>query len=527
MNKVNQKDMTLRDLIKVIFRHKILILLCFVTIMTSVYISLDLRVPVYSSGVRILVTGTMQRDIDVARNLGPGSLVATQMSLVKSRPILERTVEALKLHQRPLDYKRRNASKLKKILMDNKIEIEKSSLEEMSPNQRRAYLFNRTVQDLFANISVYLEPETSIFNIIVRDYNSRNSGLIANVLSRSYVIFDLEQQIAALQLTYGSKNETIVKLEKHIEHIKETLDGRMLSDIEALGPATVKIITQAGPGNKLPLRPSKASGLIAAFVISMALGVTLAFGFDFFNMKFRSSNDVEKFLHIPYLGSVTKRKSNEDFLIEQTNSVSKYAQLIQKLSNRIYMAMKDQNSNAILFTDAEESEETSLITANLGICLARKSGYKVLVIDADLRNPSFHDIFNIPNDPGLTGLIEGKIDLENAIHDLGSNLSVLPAGDATVNPVLLLESDRMFDIVKEAKELYEIVFVKTSDIKNFSDAIILSSCTDSILFVINEGNRRQIVQTALDPFKQREIKMLGAVLNNHKQVIPEIIYRLT
>ena len=115
MNNYAKKEMTLRDLIKVIFRHKIVILLCLVTIMTSVYVSLDLRVPRYRSQVRMLVSGTMQRDLDVARNLGPGSLVATQMSLVKSRPILERTIEALKLYQRPLDYKRKRASRLQRL----------------------------------------------------------------------------------------------------------------------------------------------------------------------------------------------------------------------------------------------------------------------------------------------------------------------------------------------------------------------------------------------------------------------------
>lgn len=520
--------MTLRDLLRVIFRHKLVIIACIITIMISVYIGLELRTPVYRAEVRMLVSGKMQRDLTVERSLGPGSLVLTQMSLVRSKPIIERTVEALKLYQRPLDYERRYAPKLKSILIDYSTKDIKLALEEMTPEQKRSFLFNNAMGELSGNISTYVEGETSMFYIIVNDYNPEAAGRIANVLSRSYVIFDLEQQIAELQLTYGDKNETIVKLKKHIEKIQETLDGRILPDIEAIGPASVKIITQAGSGHMVQITPSKSSGLMAGFVISMVLGIALAFVFDFFDQTFKSPDDVEKFLNIPSLGSIPKRKARDKLLIKHTNPVTRYTQLFQNLSNRVYLSMKEQNFKTLLLADAEGSEETAVIAANLGIFLSHKSEYRVLIIDADLRNPSLHKDFDIPDTPGLTDVIEGKINFENAVHDLGSNLTVLPAGDSALNPIALLESTEMSDVIKKAKELYEIIFIHCADIKNFSDAIILSSFTDSIALVINEGRvRRQIVKNAIDPFELRNIKIMGGVLNNHKYVIPEIIYRLT
>ena len=101
-------------------------------------------------------------------------------------------------------------------------------------------------------------------------------------------------------------------------------------------------------------------------------------------------------------------------------------------------------------------------------------------------------------------------------------------GVTASNPVALLESAALSEIIKEARTRYEIVLVNCSDIKEYSDAVILSSYTDSVVFSINEGKvRRQIVQNAVDPFKQRDIKMLGVILNNHKNVVPEILYRLT
>ncbi len=529
MLKENKKlEVTLRDLLRVIFRHKLIIVVSFVTVMITVYLGLDLRVPVYRSQVRMLVAGTMQRDVEVARSLGPGSLVLTQMALVNSRPIIERTVKALKLHQRPLDYKRKRASRLKKILIDNEIKAFETSLAGMTPEQKQSTLINKAVGELIGSISTFPEMETSIFNIIVTDYDPNVAGKIANVLSRSFVIFDLEQQIAELQLTYGNRNETIRKLENHIEDLQETLDGRILPDIEAIGPATVKIITQAGYGQKVRLKPTRASALIAAFIISMVIGVVIAFVLDFFDQTFRAPDDIEKFLNISSLGSLPKRKAQDRHLVKSTNSVSKHSQLLQNLSNRIYMSMKDQNLKTLLLSDAEGSGETALIAADLSICLSSKLGYKVLIIDADLRSPSLHKYFEVADAPGLSDVVQAKIDFGNAVIDLGSNLNILQAGDKTVNPVAILESSVMSDVVREVKGLYDLIIIACPDVTHYSDTIILSSITDSVVFVINEGMvRRQVVQNAVAPFILKDIKIMGAVLNNHKYNIPEIIYRLT
>ena len=527
MDSYSHKELGLRDILRVIFRHKLVIIACLITIMIAVYIGMELRTPVYNSQVSILVTGTMQKDLETARNLGPGSLILTQMELVRSNPILERTVEALKLHQRPLGYEKGFASRVKKLLIERDVKQIEQSLKDMTPEARRIFLFNRAMVILSGNIRTFLQSDSSIFVIGVSDYNPTLAGIIANVLSRSYVIFDLEQQIAELRLTYGDKNETIVKLVKHIEALQETLDGRILPDIEAIDPATVKIITQAGYGLKAPMRPSKTSALLAAFVISMVLGVSLAFIFDFFDQTFKTPDEVEKFLNIPALGSIPRRKAKDKLTINHDNPATRYTQLLHNLSNRIYLSMKDQNLKSILLTDAEGSIELPLITAEIGICLSHQSEFRVLIIDADLRNPSLHKNFNISDSPGLTDVLEGKIPFEDAVRDLGSNLAVLAAGYPESNPLALLDSSMMSDVIKKA-EHYEIVIIKCADIKNYSDAIILSSFTDTMALVINEGRmRRQIVENAIAPIKQRKINILGAVINNHKYVIPEIIYRLT
>lgn len=529
MKEVSSKEMTLRDVLRIVFRHKLVIIFTFLTVMTSVYIAMELRTPVYQSSVTMLVSGKMQKDVEVERNLGPGSLVETQMQLAMSKPILERTVEALKLYQRPPDYERRFATRLKSLLIDHYTKKFKREFEEMTPAQKERAFFYQAVEELSGKINTGLIGEaSSMFVITVKDFDPVLTGRIANVLSRSYVIFDLEQQIAELQLTYGEKNETIQKLEHHISKIKETLDGRMLPDIEAIGPASVKIVAQAGPGSLLPMRPDKNSALFAAFLMSVAAGAMLAFVFDFSDQTIKSPHDIERFLNIAYLGSIPQKKSRDKLMVQHVNPVSRYTLACQNLSNRIYLSMKNKNLKSVLMTYIEGSGETAAIIASLGTCMSHNTGYKVLIIDADLRSPSIHKIFYIADTPGLSDVLEGKIDFESSIQDLGFNLSVLPAGKTELDPGALLGSSRMTDMMNKTKELYDIVFINCSDIKNFSDAVALLSCTDCVALIINEGKvRRQVVKNAIVPFEQRNVNIIGTVLNNHKYIIPEIIYRLT
>lgn len=528
MEDFSQKELTLRDILRVVFRHKIILVLSFVVVMTSVYVALDLRTPVYESEVKILVAGKMQRDLQVERSLGPGSEVSTQMSLVISRPVLKRVVEALKLYQRPLDYERRYATKIKAALIDRNTMADKQYLDSMTSQERHRFLFNKAMGDLAGNVTVYPLGQTSIFSISVTDYNSVNAGRIANVISRSYIIFDLEQQIAELNLTYGEKNANIKKLEEHIERLEETLDGRILPDIEAIGPASVKIIAQAGLGRKIHLRPTKAGGLTAGFIMSMVLGVVLAFVFDFFDQTFRSSQDIEKLLKVHLLGSLPVRKSGDEFLTSQFNPVSRYVRSIQNLSNNIYVSMSDKNIKTLLITDIEGSDDVSVITTNIGLYLSQKSGHRVFIIDANFRSPSIHRCCNIPDVPGLADVLNGSIQYEMAVNILSPNLYVLPAGSTESSSIALLESDAMSELINTVKEQYEIVLITSSNLKDYSDAITLSSMLDSVAFVINEGTvRRQVAKAAIEPLVLKNNNIMGALLNNHKYVIPEIIYRLT
>ena len=475
----------------------------------------------------MLVTGQMQKDVEYYRALGPGELITTQMALVQSRPIIERTVKALKLYQRPLDYEKNFATNFKKIFIEKQKKELESELEDMTAEQRQNYFFNMAMSKVNGNIATIPIGTTSMFLITVTDYNPAAATIIANVVSRSFVIFDIEQQIAMLQLTYGEKNETIIRLEKYIEKLEETLDGRILPDLEAMGPASVKIVTQAGMGIMMPMKPGKGAGIAIALIMGIVTGIMLAYGFEYFDHTFRSAQDIERFLKIPFLGSIPERRAKSQVLIKNTNPATKYTQSFQNLSNQIYLSIKNKNLKSLVLSDVEGSKEKVIIAANIGLSLSL-SGYSVLIIDADLRNPLLHNIFDVAESPGLGDVIEGKTPFEAAVITAGPNINILTSGGKILNPLSHLSSPAMSDMIEKVKGLYDVVLINCADIKNFTDAVILTSISDGFILVINDGKvKRQIVQYAIAPIEQKNIDIVGAIIANCRYVIPEIIYKLT
>ena len=128
--------------------------------------------------------------------------------------------------------------------------------------------------------------DTNLFTISVSDFNPVAAAIIANVVSRSYVIFDLEQQMSELQLQYGDKHPIVMQLRDNINKMIQNLSGEPLPAVDAIGPASVKIIEQA----QVPLYPTGTSKRIVIFfalIMSLFFGVMLAFGFEYVDQKLK------------------------------------------------------------------------------------------------------------------------------------------------------------------------------------------------------------------------------------------------
>ncbi len=547
MNEINpvNNDITLRDYLRVLFRHKTVMLVTVLTVCATVFIGLKLKTKVYEAQVKMLISAEKQveapyyKEFYGSRNI---QQTLTQSEIVKSKPVLNRVVQALHLDKRPLDDEKNYSSKLKAKLIEYKIKMLKKRLNQLPPEQRQLMLFRMAVENLKKNIKVEPIRDTNMFTISVKDYNPIGAAIIANVVSRAYVIFDLEQQLAELRLKYGEKHPTIKLIKENISKLEKTLSGEPLDDVEAIGPASVKIIEQAS----VPMEPvgiPKIITFIIAVIMSIFLAIILAFIFEYADQTFKLPQEIEKTLNLPFLGSIPKRKLGDKLLLHNMNRKSHYVNFYRIISDQLYILLKDRKIKSILITSTEAQEGTSAIVANLGIYLSQKAEHKVLLIDANLRHPNLHKLFKLKNNIqqnkkisrrkhipskeniGLVSILEGKTTLKDIVRHIDKRLDVIEAGTTDLNPVILLDSSNMDKMLKQAYEEYEIILIDCPNLRGNKDAVIVASHVDATVIVINEGKvRRQVIQNAIRPLREKDNHILGVILNNRTFPIPRLIY---
>jgi len=524
---MEEQHTTLRDYLRVVFRQKLVIITSILTVMITVYLGVHLRTPVYQSRVKILVSGEKQMESPYYREpLGyrDSQLTLTQSEMVLSRPVLELAVRALGMDKKPLDYENKFAWPPKRRLISWNAARQEKRLSSLPKDSARLYMLENAINELRGSIKVEPVRDTNMFTITSSDFSPIGAAVIANTVSRSYVIFDLQQQLAELQLKYGDKHSTVLQLRDSVERMTKSLNGQPLPDVEAIGPASVKVVEQASVPLQ-PAGPAKQLVYLLAGLMSVFLGVMLAFACEYLDQTFKTPQEMEQYLNVPYLGFVPFRGRGESPLIKDAERATPYVLAFRNLSDQLYLIMKDRSYKSLLVTSAEPSEGVTTIAANLGIYLSTIRGHKVLVIGANLRNQTLHTFFGLENKAGLSDVVQDKMTLKQAVNHISPTLDVLFTGQSTLNPITILDSHRMAEMVKEAEAAYDLVLVDCANLGGYKDGLVVSSYVDSTVVVIDESKtRRQLVQAAIAPLRQKKVNILGAILNNRTFVIPRVIY---
>ena len=198
---------------------------------------------------------------------------------------------------------------------------------------------------------------------------------------------------------------------------------------------------------------------------------------------------------------------------EKTEVVEEY----NKLRSTIIALTKGAKfSNTLLVTSTVSEEGKSMTALNLSISLAKEHDHTVLLVDTDLRRPSIHKFLGISPEVGLVHCLRDGLPIEKALVKTGiGKLVVLPAGEAISDPVDLLSSNRMKEIIRELKERYaeRYVIFDTPPALPFADAGVLAANMDATLFVVREGKaQKEEMSKAIQEFKNHNL--LGVVYND-------------
>lgn len=262
--------------------------------------------------------------------------------------------------------------------------------------------------------------------------------------------------------------------------------------------------------------PSRKALLVYGLVLSLVLGIVTAIWLDSIDSRVRNAADVEKMLELPVIGLTPQLPGRGGSLPRLTHlyPLSAMAESYRILRTNILFALRDNPFKTLMVATGRPGQGATTTICNLAIALAQ-IGKRVILIDADMRRPSLHKFFDVPNDTGLSTLLQGQGSLTDAFQKTGiENLIVLPAGPQPLNPSELLGSEAMHELVGKLEEHCDLVLFDSPSTVVFSDGPMLASWVDAVLMVVsaNEVPRGTEAQTR-DLLKKAKANIIGVVVN--------------
>lgn len=444
-------------------------------------------------------------------------------------------------------------------------DIARNEGESPSPARRLAsfpsFIANGAVQDLLGSLTE-LETERSKGLVLRREGDPGVAQLTNRIreledqlhqLGRNYLT-SLDRKTASTDAVLGRFGTEVEQIPaRELEFGRLFREQEMLTEVyvllqtklkeaevkEAVDPGDVRILDTAVVPDE-PISPKPLINLSLALLMGMLLGLAVATGRDVLNTKVRTREDARAATGglpvlgiIPPIGETTRRRSarrlpeaiRDERLVTRRDPANAASEAYRNLRTSITFIGNDRKApRLIVVTSALPGDGKSTSAANLAITLAQQ-GTRTLLVDADLRSGSLHELFGTARDPGLSRVLLGDAPLAEAIGVVetgagGQTLDFLPAGALPANPADLLGSARMKELVRELRGRYEAVIFDAPPLHAVADAAVLGSWADATLLVARAGaTERAALEDAATRLRDLRTPVGGVVINDSAGVL--------
>ena len=264
-----------------------------------------------------------------------------------------------------------------------------------------------------------------------------------------------------------------------------------------------------------PIGPNKMMIVLLSAAIAVAIAAGAAYLLEFLDNTVQSPDEVARLSGSQIIGFLSDIDNN-DFkgIYVAKNPRSALAEAYRSLRTNLDFLGINKPLKSILMTSSGIGEGKTTVSANLATILAQ-GGKKVAIIDADMRRPRLHKLFDFENNRGLSDIFLGRADIQDAITICGDEkIMVIPAGNTPPNPTDLISSGRMDTILDILKESVDIVIVDGPPFL-VADAALLASKVDGVLLIVRYGHSlKSAVREVMDQLNFLESRVLGVVINS-------------
>ena len=268
--------------------------------------------------------------------------------------------------------------------------------------------------------------------------------------------------------------------------------------------------------------------VITAAGIGFVLSASAAYLLEYLDDTVKTPDQVMKLGKLPTLAGIAYIDSDDDSkLVTVTDSRSPTSEAYRVLRTAIQFSVVDKTNSILLMTSGVPAEGKSTTASNLAVVLAQ-AGNNVLVIDGDLRRPSQHEVFKLPNKRGVTSLLlklnvdDSDIEVRNLVEDTVQptqieGLQIMTCGPIPPNPSELLGSTKMRRLLDVLDKQFDFVIVDSPPVLSVTDAAVLSALAGTTLVVLRanrsrKGEFKQVVERLEDV----NANVAGVVLNSLK-----------
>jgi capsular exopolysaccharide synthesis family protein len=367
-----------------------------------------------------------------------------------------------------------------------------SDLRAAQENLRRQ--INAVVQGVQRDYDVARANEAAIERALAQskdEIQSRNR--------KEFQLHALEREVAANRQIYDT----------FMQRSKETTAGDIKSPV-------ARVIDPALPP-KGPFGPNKRLIVGLSLLGALLAGVSLALLIERLKNTVKSSHEVESTLFVRSLGVVPHTEPENNVLLERMYSEANqnaFAEAIRTLRSSILLTGVHSTKNVVLLTSSIPEEGKTTVACNLGYALSMVK--KTLLLEADMRRPGLKRVLGeVAKQPGLAELLAGEATIEECLYeDPDTGLVMVHAGKTPPNPLDLISSPRLAEVIDKLKESFDVIVIDSPPVQLVSDALVLAQIATTVLFVVkSDSTPYPVARHALGRLQRADVEVLGAVLN--------------
>ncbi len=500
--------MELKHYAEMLQRRKWVIALTLLVTMAVVSVASRLMSPVYSAVATVRIA---QNPDQTNRNFDPNyadRLTNTYVQLLKSQPFLSNAIQRTALKTTPINLARQ-------ISVDPvaNTELIKVTARSRDPNQAAAIANTLATLLVEQGQKVYSGggqspvdllgsqlkvAEQNLANDLTRQQSLANGNSDPN---RAAAIEELNTRISIDRQTYGNLLQ---------QYNQAQLDQSMSAN-------TISIVDPA----MTPISPSQPRPLLylaLAALLGLIGGIGLAFLFEGLDPAIHSSDQLETAAGQSLLGWIpafrTPERPGEDSLVTKGDGQSPAGEAFRVLRSNLLAPDGVGPRKTLLVTSAEPGAGKSTVLANLAVTLAQ-TGRTVIAVDTDVKRPTLHRIFDVPNDRGLSTILNSPRRLDLALQATKiEGVRLLTSGPALPSGADPLDYAHMGDLIKDLAAEADMVLFDSPPVLASADALILAPMMDEVLVVAAAGEAAASrVQRALQQLQRVGARIVGVVFN--------------